>query len=264
MSIMSTAINIEDLAAELLLAQQQGTFLDPLTDRFSDLNVAQAYQIQLASIRNRLKEGRRVVGKKIGLSSKAMQDLLGVREPDYGHLLDDMVVLNGQPVATDRLLNPRCEGEIAFLLGRDVIGPGVTVADVLAATEAVTPALEIVDSRIRDWKIKIQDTIADNGSSARVVLGDKLTPVHDLDLRLVGMVFMKNGQVVATGAGAAALGHPAASVAWLANKLLEFDISLKAGEIILSGSLVTAPPVAAGDYFRADFDRLGSVSAYFV
>jgi len=261
---MSTPPNIEDLAAELLRAQQQCTPLDPLTDRFPDLDVAQAYQIQLAIIRSRLKEGRRVVGKKIGLTSKAMQDLLGVGESDYGHLLDDMVVLNGQPVAVDKLLKPRCEGEIAFLLGRDLAGPGVTVADVLAATEAVIPALEIVDSRIRDWKIKIQDTIADNASSARVVLGDKLTPVHDLDLRLVGMVLMKNGQVVATGAGAAVLGHPAASVAWLANKLLEFDIPLKAGEIILSGSLTAAPPVAAGDYFRADFDRLGSVSAYFV
>jgi len=238
--------------------------LDPLTDRFLDLTVAQAYQIQLAAICNRLKEGRRVVGKKIGMTSKAMQDLLGVREPDYGHILDDMVVLNGQPVAVDKLLQPRCEGEIACLLGQDLIGPGVTVAEVLAATEAVIPALEIVDCRIRDWKIKIQDTIADNASSARVVLGDKLTPVHDLDLRLVGMVLMKNGQVVATGAGAAVLGHPAASVAWLANKLLEFDIPLKAGEIILSGSLTAAPPVAAGDYFRADFDRLGSVSAYFV
>ena len=261
---MSMPPNIEDLAAELLRAERQRTPVDPLTDRFSDLNIAQAYQIQLAIIRGRLKEGRRVVGKKIGLTSKAMQDMLGVGESDYGHLLDDMVVLNGQPVAVDKLLQPRCEGEIAFLLRRDLKGPGVTVADVLAATEAVIPALEIVDSRIRDWRIKIQDTIADNAASARVVLGDKLTPVHDLDLRLVGMVLMKNGQVAATGAGAAVLGHPAASVAWLANKLLEFDIPLKAGEIILSGSLTAAPPVAAGDYFRADFDRLGSVSAYFV
>ncbi|MEJ2560193.1 MAG: fumarylacetoacetate hydrolase family protein [Anaerolineae bacterium] len=261
---MSTPINVDDLALELLEAQQQCSPVDPLTERFPDLTTAQAYHIQLAALRNRLKEGRRVVGKKIGLTSKAMQDLLGVNEPDYGHLLDDMVVLNGQPIAVDTLLQPRCEGEIAFLLGRDVIGPGVTVADVLAATEAVVPALEIVDSRVRDWKIKIQDTVADNASSALLVLGNKLTPIHRLDLRLVGMVLEKNGQVAATGAGAAVLGHPAAAVAWLANKLFEFDISLKAGEIILSGSLATAPPVAAGDYFRADFDRLGSVSAYFM
>lgn len=261
---MSTSFSIEALAAELLRAQQECTPLAPLTERFSDLSIAQAYQIQLAAVRTRLGGGRRVIGKKIGLTSKAMQDLLGVHEPDYGHLFDDMVALNGQPIAVDKLLQPRCEGEIAFLLERDLRGPGVTVADVLVATKAVIPALEIVDSRIRDWKIKIQDTIADNAASARVVLGDKMTPVHDLDLRLVGMVLMKNGYVVATGAGAAVLGHPAASVAWLANKLHEFDITLKAGEIVLSGSLTTAPPVAAGDYFRADFDRLGSVSVCFV
>jgi 2-keto-4-pentenoate hydratase len=256
--------NIEDLAAELLRAQQQCIPLDPLTDRFSDLNITQAYQIQLTAIRTQLMAGRRVIGKKIGLTSKVMQDMLNVHEPDYGHLLDDMVVLNEQPVTVSKLLQPRCEGEIAFLLGRDLIGPGVTVADVLTATQAVIPALEIVDCRIRDWKIKIQDTVADNAASARVVFGNKLTPVLDLDLRLIGMVLMKNGQVAATGAGAAALGHPAASVAWLANKLYEFGIPLKAGEVILSGSLTIAPPVAAGDYFRADFDRLGSASAYFV
>lgn len=261
---MSIPLNIEALATELLRAQQECTPLEPLTERFSDLSIAHAYQIQLAAVRTRLGEGRRVVGKKIGLTSKAMQELLGVHEPDYGHLFDDMVVLNGQPIAVNKLLQPRCEGEIAFLLERDLRGPGVTIADVLAATNAVIPALEIVDSRIRDWKIKIQDTIADNAASARVVLGDKLTPVHDLDLRLVGMVLMKNGYIAATGAGAAVLGHPAASVAWLANKLHEFDITLKAGEIVLSGSLTTAPPVAAGDHFRADFDRLGSVSACFV
>lgn len=261
---MSIPPNIEDLAAELLRAQQQCIPLDPLTDRFPDLTITQAYQIQMAAVRNQQKEGRRVVGKKIGLTSQAMQDLLHVHEPDYGQLLDDMVVLNEQPIAADKLIQPRCEGEIAFLLGRDVKGPGVTVADVLAATEAVIPALEIVDCRIRDWKIKIQDTIADNAASARVVLGNKLTPVHNLDLRLVGMVLIKNGQLVATGAGAAALGHPAASVAWLANTLHKFDISLKAGEIILSGSLTTAPPLTAGDSFRVDFDRLGSASVYFV
>ncbi len=261
---MSTPIDVDELAAELLRAQQQCQAVDPLTERFPKLTLAQAYDIQLAIVRRRLEEGRRVAGKKIGLTSKAMQDWLGVNEPDYGHLFDDMIMLAGQPVDTSRLLEPRCEGEIAFLLGQDLAGPGVTVADVLTATRAVTPALEIVDSRIRNWQLKIQDTVADNGSSALVVLGDKLTPVNDLDLRLVGMVLEKNGEVVDTGAGAAALGHPAAAVAWLANKLSEFGISLQAGEVILSGSLATAPPAAAGDHFRADFDRLGSVSVRFV
>lgn len=257
-------ISTEALASELLQAEQQRVQVKPLTERFPELTVRQAYQIQLAAIRSRLKNGRRVVGKKIGLTSKAMQELLGVPEPDYGHLLDDMVILNGDIIPAGRLIQPRCEGEIAFLLKRDLTGPGVSVVDVLAATEAVLPALEIVDSRVKDWKIKIQDTVADNASSAMVALGNKLTPVHDLDLRLVGMVLEKNGQVAATGAGAAVLGHPASAVAWLANKLAEFDIPLKSGEVILSGSLATAPPVAAGDYFRADFDRLGSVSVRFV
>jgi 2-keto-4-pentenoate hydratase len=166
-------------------------------------------------------------------------------------------------VAFDTLTQPRVEGEIGFLLGRELAGPGVSVAEVLAATEAVMPAIEIIDSRIRDWKIKIQDTIADNGSAAAVVLGDKLTPVQGLDLRLVGMILEQNGRIVATGAGAASSGHPAASVAWLANKLAEFDITLKAGEVIISGSLGPAPAVAKGDLIRAEFDRLGSASILF-
>lgn len=256
--------NAEALAVELLQAWETRVPVDPLTERFPGLTVAQAYEVQLAAVRRRLEAGRRVVGKKIGLTSKAMQEMLGVHEPDYGHLLDDMVVPNGEPIPVHRLLQPRCEGEIAFLLGKDLVGPGVTVAQVLSATEGVMPALEIVDSRVRDWKIKIQDTIADNASSALVVLGDKVTPVQGLDLRLVGMVLEKNGEVAATGAGAAVLGHPAVAVAWLANKLTEFGVDLKAGEIVLSGSLTAAPPVAAGDCFRAEFDRLGSVAVRFV
>ena len=255
---------LEALASELLHAEQERTPVAPLTERFPELTVTEAYHIQLTAIGTRLKNGRRVVGKKIGLTSKAMQELLGVGEPDYGHILNDMVILNGEPITAGRLLQPRCEGEIAFLLGRDLTGPGISVVDVLAATEAVVPALEIVDSRVKDWKIKIQDTVADNAAAAMVVLGNQLTSVKEIDLRLVGMVLEKNGQIAATGAGAAALGHPASAVAWLANKLFEFDIPLKAGEIILSGSLTTAPSVAAGDIFRAEFDRLGAVSVRFV
>lgn len=260
---MTTSINPEQLAAELYQAQQQRVPVDPLTDRFPDITIAQAYQVQLALARRRQAEGRRVVGWKIGLSSKTMQEMLGVSEPDYGHLFDDMVVSTGQSVPAATLLQPRCEGEIAFILGRDLAGPGVTIADVLAATRGVMPALEIIDSRVRDWKIKIQDTIADNGSSAGLVLGDRLTPVEALDLRLVGMALYKNGELVGSGAGAASMGHPAAAVAWLVNKLAEFGLSLKAGEIVLSGSLSIAPFVTAGDTIRADFDRLGSVSVCF-
>lgn len=261
---MNSSIPIEALADELAQAQEQRIPVEPLLARFPDMTVTQAYHIQMAGIHKWLKTGRRVVGKKIGLTSKAMQDAFGVFEPDYGHLLDDMVVLNGQPLAADKMLQPRCEAEMAFLLKRDLMGPGVTVTDVLAATEAVLPALEIIDSRIADWKIKLQDTVADNASSAFIVLGNAMTSVHGLDLRLIGMVYEKNGRLLSTGAGAAVLGHPASAVAWLANKLYEFDVALKAGEVILSGALAAAAPVMAGDYFRAELDRLGSVSVCFV
>lgn len=260
---MSVTVNVDDLALELLRAERERTSVRPLTERFPDLTIDQAYRVQLAGVQARLNEGRRVIGKKIGLTSKAMQELLGVSEPDYGHLFDHMIVPNGQPISTDRLLKPRCEGEIAFLLARDLEGPGVTIATVLASTEAVMPALEIVDSRIRDWDIKIQDTIADNASSGMVVLGGRPTSVRDLDLSLIGMVLKKDGEIVDTGAGAAALGHPASAVAWLANKLSEFEVTLKAGEVVLSGSLATAPWAVAGDHFRADFDRLGHVAVRF-
>ena len=260
---MPATPDLTALARELIDAGDTRKPVDPLTDRYPDLSIEDAYGIQLAIVEQRLSEGRKVVGKKIGLSGKAMQELLGVNEPDYGHLFDDMIVPAGQPVAFDSLLQPRCEAEIAFILGDDLTGPGVTVADVLAATDGVMPALEIVDSRVRDWKIKLEDTVADNGSSARIVLGGAITPVIELDLRLIGMLFSHNGRMAGTGTGAEALGHPAASVAWLANKLAEFDITLQAGEIILSGSLAGAPFAAKGDVFVAEFDRLGTVSVGF-
>lgn len=260
---MAATPDLAELAHELIAATATTTPVDPLTSRYPDLTVEDAYRIQLAIVAERLAAGRTIIGKKIGLSGKAMQELLGVDEPDYGHLFDDMIVPAGEAVATDRLLQPRCEAEIAFVLGDDLTGPGITVTDVLTATEGVMPALEIVDSRVRDWQIKLEDTVADNGSSALIVLGGAITPVIELDLRLVGMLFSQNGRAVATGTGAEALGHPAASVAWLANKLAEFDVSLGAGEIILSGSLAGAPFAAPGDVFVAEFDHLGTVSVAF-
>lgn len=234
-----------------------------LTDAAPDMTVADAYAIQMEGIRRRVAAGARPVGKKIGLTSKAMQDLLKVGEPDFGHLLDDMVLAPGQPAPMQQLLQPKAEGEIAFLLGKDLVGPGITVAAVLAATEAVMPAIEIVDSRVKDWKIKIQDTVADNASSGFLALGAQMTSPRNLDLRLLGMVLSKNGEQVSTGAGAAVLGHPAAAVAWLANKLAELGTPLRAGEIVLSGAITAAPPAAAGDRFEVSFERLGSVSVHF-
>lgn len=260
---MADAKTIQALADQLWTAEQTRNPIPPLTASYPDLTIADAYAVQLHNRHRRLQAGARIIGKKVGLTAKAMQDLLGVHEPDYGHLFADMLVPPGEPVPAGELLFPRAEAEIAFILGRPLKGPGISVADVLAATHGVAPALEIVDSRIADWQIKIQDTIADNGSSARVVLGGQITPVQGIDLRLIGMVLVHNGQIASTGAGAAALGHPAQAVAWLANKLAEFDIGLDAGEIILPGALTAAVTVRAGDTVTAHFDRLGAVTAAF-
>jgi len=258
-----TEVQVRDVSHELMEAERTAKPVDPITARFGGITIADAYRIQLATIDAKLAAGRRVIGKKIGLTSKAMQDLLGVSEPDYGHLLDDMLVQEGEAIVSAALCQPKAEGEIAFVLKRDLRGPGLTAVDVLRATEGVMAAIEVVDSRIRDWKIKIQDTVADNASSARFVLGSRMVDPWDLDLRLVGMVLEKNGQVVSTGTGAAVLGHPAASVAWLANKLSEYGLGLAAGEIVLSGAITAAPPAGPGDVFKVTFDRLGSVGCRF-
>lgn len=234
-----------------------------LTTVDPDLTVADAYQIQLETIGSKVEQGQRIVGKKIGLTSLAMQKLLGVDEPDYGHLLDSMVVENGDAVPAGHLLQPKVEAEIAFILKKELRGPNVTALDVLQATEYVVPALEIVDSRVKDWKIKLQDTIADNASSGMYVLGGKPTKIDEVDLELLGMVLSKNGEIVNTGVGAACLGNPANCVAWLANKLAEFDITLGAGEVILSGALSAAVDAVEGDVFTARFAHLGQVSVHF-
>jgi 2-keto-4-pentenoate hydratase len=252
------------LSEALLAADAAHTPIDPLTVSAPKLTVEDAYRVQLASVKARITKGRRIIGKKIGLTSKAMQDLLGVREPDYGHLLDDMLLLEDEPCKRSELILPKVEGEVAFVLKGRLRGPGVHVADVLRATDGVMASLEIVDSRIRDWKIKLADTVADNASSARFVLGSRLLPAHDFDLRRIGMYLAKNGQVVNSGAGVAVWGHPAAAVAWLANKLAAFDVALEPGEIVLSGAVTAAVNVEAGDVVEAHFDRLGSVSVRFV
>ncbi len=250
-------------AAELDQAERTRRPIGPLTEREPDLSADDAYRIQLAWMAMRRERGERVVGKKIGLTSHAMQAMLGVFEPDYGHVLDTMVVPPGEPVRLSELLQPKVEGELAFILDRDLPTP-CTVLDVLQATRLVVPALEIVDSRIADWKIKLPDTVADNASSGRVVLAERGVRPDQLDLTLVGMVFERNGEMLSSGAGAAVLGNPAAAVAWLANKLAQFDIQLKAGEAILSGAVTAAVEARPGDLFTARFGcGLGSVSARF-
>ncbi|MCL4369742.1 MAG: fumarylacetoacetate hydrolase family protein [Chloroflexi bacterium] len=252
------------IANELVRAEAERKPIAPLTATYPGLTVEDAYRIQMLNVNARLARGRKVIGKKIGLTSKGMQKLLGVSEPDYGHLLDDMLIPEGEPCRRDELIFPRIESELAFVLKDKLKGPGVTITDVYRATEGVMPAFEIVDSRIADWKIKLPDTVADNASSARLVVGGRMLPVRDVDLRLVGMVMEKNGEVVSTGAGAAVWGHPAAAVAWLANKLAAFAIALEAGEIVLSGAVTAAETVSEGDVYTVSFDGLGSLNQRFV
>ena len=251
-------------ARELYKAEREKTTLRPLTERYPQIAIEEAYRIQLALIEMKKADGRRVVGKKIGLTSKAMQKMLSVDQPDYGHILDNMVLQDSAAFTVRELIQQKIEPEIAFILDQNLKGPGVTPIQVLAATRFVVPALEIIDSRIEGWKIRLCDTIADNASSARVVLGGSPKRIDQVDLKLVGMILEKNGEIVQTGAGGAVLGHPAAAVAWLANAVGQFGVSLEVGEIIMPGALCAAADVSAGDLIQASFDGLGSVSVRFV
>jgi 2-oxopent-4-enoate/cis-2-oxohex-4-enoate hydratase len=255
---------ITTLGDELYDALQACRVVDPLTTRHPGITVEDAYAIQQRVIARRIGAGETIVGKKIGVTSKAVMNMLGVYQPDFGILLDGMVYNEGDAIEASTLIQPKAEGEIAFILKRDLVGPGVSAADVIAATEGVMACFEIVDSRIRDWKIKIQDTVADNASCGVFVLGDRVVSPLEVDLNTCGMVLEKNGEIVATGAGAAALGAPANAVAWLANTLGRLGIALKAGEVILSGSLAIMVPVKAGDSLRVTIGGIGGCSTRFV
>ena len=255
---------INELGDELYQALSDRQMIDPLTEREPDITIEDAYHISLRMVNRRVEAGESIIGKKIGVTSKAVQNMLNVHQPDFGYLTDRMVFGNGDEMPVSELLiQPRAEGEIAFMLKRDLFGPGISNADVLRATEAVIPCFEIVDSRIRDWKIKIQDTVADNASCGLFVLGDNAVDPRKVDLATAGMVVEKNGELLSTGAGAAALGSPVNCVAWLANTLGRFGIPLKAGEVILSGSLVPLEPIQAGDSMRVDIGGIGSASVRF-
>jgi 2-oxopent-4-enoate/cis-2-oxohex-4-enoate hydratase len=208
----------------------------PLTEREPGITIDDAYQIQLRMIQRRLDAGEHVVGKKIGVTSKVVMDMLKVNQPDFGQLLSGMVFNEGQPLSMSQFIAPKAEAEVAFILSRDLMGPGVTAADVLRATDCVMPCFEIVDSRIKDWKIKIQDTVADNASCGVLTLGGTRKSPRDIDLALAGMVLEKNGEIISTSTGASVQGSPVNAVAWLANTLGRLGIGLKAGDIILSGS----------------------------
>jgi 2-keto-4-pentenoate hydratase len=251
------------LADSLWRAEIDRSPISPITDANPGLGIEDAYAIQSYNIERRVGAGRVIRGRKVGLTSRPMQELLGVSEPDFGVLLDDMFVEDGDEIPLETMLQPRVEAEMAFVIGADLAGPGVTTSNVLTAIAGVLPAIEIVDSRIADWKIRLIDTVADNASSGKLVIGGKLTKVTDLDLRLAGMVMTRNGAVIDTGAGAAALGNPARCVAWLANKLATFGASLHADDVVLPGAVHRMVPVQPGDVFRAEFAYLGAVTARF-
>jgi len=256
---------IAPLGDELFAALRERRTVPPLSTRHPALTIDQAYGISLHLLKRREAEGERVIGKKIGVTSKPVQDMLDVRQPDFGFLTDRMQYPNGAaiPVA-GHLIAPRAEAEIAFRLKSDLVGPNITEADVLAATECIMPCFEIVDSRIRDWKIRIQDTVADNASCGVFVLGDAARDPHDFDLPALHVKVFKNGQPLSEGRGAAVQGNPLTAVAWLANTLGRYDIPFKAGDIILSGSVVPLEPVKAGDVMRCVIDGFGEASCSFV
>lgn len=258
----------ETLAAlgdELYTALRERRTVPPLTARHPELTIEEAYRISLRMVTRRVDgDGETIVGKKTGVTSLPVQRMLGVHQPDFGYLTDAMQYADGArlPIGA-QMIQPRAEGEIAFILGRDLVGPGVTNADVLAATEAVAPCFEIVDSRIDDWKIRIQDTVADNASSGLFLLGEDRADPRGIDFYTVGMVVEKNGQVISTGAGAAAVGTPVGCVAWLANTLGALGVPLRAGEIILSGSLVPLEPVVPGDQMKVTIGGIGAATVRF-
>jgi 2-keto-4-pentenoate hydratase len=253
----------DELAADLAQAERSRVPIAPLTTGNPDIDVVDAYEIQLINIRQRVAEGAKVIGHKVGLSSKAMQEMMGVDEPDYGHLLDEMAVFEDRPVPSDRYLYPRVEVEVGFVLADDLPGEGCTEDDVLAATAAFAPAIELIDTRIKDWKIKLCDTIADNASSAGWVLGEARVSPKDIDICGIDAVLTRNGEVVAKGRSDAVLGNPVTAVAWLARKVDSFGVRLKAGDIVLPGSCTKAFDATPGDDFVADFDGLGSVHLSF-
>ncbi len=256
-------ITNEQLSMALYESLKKRKTMKPLSMTNTNLSVEDAYDIQMRNVKRALEEGEVLTGKKIGLTSKGMQQLLNITEPDFGHLFKSMEIENGGTVSLDRAIQPRVEGEIAFVLKEDLEGPGVTIEDVFEATDYVCAAIEIVDSRIEDWQIKLVDTIADNGSSALYVLGDNKVGINDVSLPEVEMTLYKNGEVSNKGFGKEVLENPAMGVAWLANKLHDLGDSLKKGEVILSGAFTVSPEAAAGDEFRCEFSGLGVVEVKF-
>ena len=248
---------------ELFEAWRDRFTVAPLLEREPEITLEDAYGIQLRYIERRLAAGESIVGKKIGVTSKPVQEFLGVFQPDFGQLTSEMVYREGETMDLGKLIQPKAEAELAFVLKHDLKGPGITAMDVIRATDYVSPCFEIVDSRITDWKIRIQDTVADNASCGVYVLGEAKADPRDLDMTLAGMVLEMNGELHSTSTGAAVQGSPANAVAWLANTLGQLGIPFKAGEVILSGSQSPLVPIKGGDQLECTVGGLGSCKVSF-
>ncbi|MCC8395775.1 2-keto-4-pentenoate hydratase [Paraburkholderia sp. MMS20-SJTR3] len=258
-----TPQQIESAARALVDAERSGAYIAPLRETYEQMSIDDAYAIQRVNTERRIAAGRRVVGCKIGLTSVAVQKQLGVDQPDFGMLFDDMGYGDGEPIPASILTQPKIEAEIAFVIGRDLNQRNPGQLDVLNAIHYALPALEIVGSRIANWNIRITDTIADNASSSAFVLGNRPRKLADFDLRLCGMVMERRGEPVSVGAGAACLGHPINAVVWLARTMAAVGTPLKTGDLVLSGALGPMVAVAPGDVFDARINGLGSVRAVF-
>jgi 2-keto-4-pentenoate hydratase len=248
-----------DKARALFEARRNRRAIEPFTDAEPDLTMADGYAVQSELTRLILDEGDEIIGYKVGLTSEPMQKMIGVDSPDYGPVLASTVYRSGDAVSLSRFIAPKVEAEIVFVLGTELRGPGVTVTDAARAVAGVAASVEIVDSRFADWRIKLADTVSDLASNGAVVTSSRLVPLGDVDTRLVGMTLTRNGELVDTGAGAAALGDPIAVVAWLANVLGENGVTMQPGHLVMTGALHAAVAMTDGDVFRADFDRLGPV-----
>lgn len=247
-------------ARALYDARRTRTPIPPLTDADPSLGMADGYAVQQELVKLIVADGDRVVGHKVGATSAAMQRLIGIDSPDHGPVLASTIYRDGDTVELEHFIQPKIEAEIVFVLGERLAGPGVTVPAARAAIAGAVAGMEIVDSRITDWRIKLADTVADLASNGAMATSSQLTPLDGWDPRLVGMTLTRNGELIDSGAGAAALGDPVAVVAWLANTLGASGVALEPGHLIMTGALHSAVPMSAGDVFRADFDRLGPVT----
>lgn len=261
---------IIDLALQLHQAERSGQQIRQFSLQYPNISIEDAYQIQKAWVELKMAEGRKVIGHKIGLTSRAMQVSSNITEPDYGVLLDDMLFQEGSDIPISRFIVPRVEVELAFILAKPLAGPNCTIFDVLQATEYVVPAIEIIDARLHnvdpESKItrKVFDTISDNAANAGIVLGGRPIKPDAFDLRRISAILYRNGVIEESGVSAAVLNHPAKGVAWLANKLHPYGVSLKPGQIILGGSFTRPVAARAGDSFHIDYDQLGAVAFRFV